>query len=161
RGEAPNIAAASRNRGSMLRSAGTTIRMTNGIAMTAWASGTTHHDVDRSSGALSKVSRNPNPTVTADVPSGSINTVSHDRVARPARTPIPNAASPPTTSATSVATAANNNELRKAAQGETNNVLVDALVPSARYDARLTCPPVSNEWYASKTRGAPRNNVVA
>ena len=40
-----------------------------------------------------------------------------------------------TSSATTVAMAANTSELRNAVHGDTNSVLVDALDPSARYDA--------------------------
>ena len=75
-GGAPSIAAASRRRGSMARSTGLITRMTNGIAIKACAIGTRTHDVRRSSGGLSSAMRNPNPTVTADTPSGSDTTAS-------------------------------------------------------------------------------------
>ena len=75
--------AASRRRGSIDRNAGTTARITNGMATTACASGTSTVLARRSSGQRSSATRKPNPTVTADVPSGSISSVSIARVARP------------------------------------------------------------------------------
>ena len=50
-GEAPSVAAASRRRGSMERSVGSTARTTNGTATTAWAMGMRTHEPRRSSGA--------------------------------------------------------------------------------------------------------------
>ena len=52
-------------------------RTTNGIATTACAIGTSNGEVARPRGACSNASRKPNPTVTAEVPSGSIRNASN------------------------------------------------------------------------------------
>src|SRR5205085_12139223 len=160
-GGAPSTVAASRRRGSMLRRAGTTILTTNGIATIACASGMISAVVERSSGGASNARRNPKPTVTADVPNGSIRSTSIVLVARPGRDAIAVDARPPTTSASAVAIAANTSELRNAVHGETKRVLVDALEPRARYEARLQRPPGCSDREASTARGPPRNSVVA
>src|SRR5205823_3828472 len=114
RGEAPSMLAASRRRGSIERSVGTTARMTNGIAITACASGTRIVFARRSTGQRSSATRKPKPIVTAEVPNGSISSVSIERVARPGRDAIVTDASPPTTTAITAATAAYTSELRRA-----------------------------------------------
>lgn len=76
-GEAPSTAAASRNRPSTARSTGSMVRTTNGTPTSACASGTRIQLLRRSSGGSSSAMRNPNPTVTADTPSGSINSASN------------------------------------------------------------------------------------
>ena len=90
--------ATSRRRGSIERRAGVTIRITNGVATRAWATGTSHHDERKSSGGESNAITNPNPSITADAPSGSRT--------NPSRAPgglraSATAARPPTTSAIS------------------------------------------------------------
>src|SRR5262245_30316315 len=157
-GDAPSIVAASRSRGSMLRNAGTTARTTNGIAITAWATGTRRNDVANVCGACWYATRKPKPIVTADVPSGSIRSVSTVRVARLGRCAIATEARPPTTSAITVAIAANFTEFHTAAHGETKSVEVDALDPRARYAASDHCPPALSERTTSRTSGPPRNS---
>ena len=78
-------------------------RTTNGTPTRACASGTSSQESRRSSGGLSRVIRKPKPTVTAEVPSGSISSASKPRSSRPARRVRAAAASPPTSSATTVA----------------------------------------------------------
>jgi hypothetical protein len=50
--------------------------MTKGNATTAWARGMSHSESRRSRGGSSRAIRNPNPTVTAEVPNGIIKAVS-------------------------------------------------------------------------------------
>ena len=145
----------------MLRSAGTTARITNGIAITACASGTSTASLEKSTGDRSNATRKPNPTVTADVPSGSISSASIVRVARPGRDAITTDASPPITSAITVAIAANTSELRSAVHGETNSVLVDALEPSARYDARSSARRRAAIGPRARAAGRRGTRVVA
>ena len=66
-GDEPSVAAASRRRGSIERSTGSTSRTTSGTATRAWPIGTMIHDPRRSNGAAANVISRPNPTVTADV----------------------------------------------------------------------------------------------
>ena len=83
------------------------------------------------------------------------------RVARPGRDAITTDASPPTTSAITVAIAANSSELRSAVHGETNSVLVDALEPSARYEVEAPVPAdVQRSPDEHEQAGTPRNSVV-
>ena len=94
-GDAPSVAAASCRRGSMPRSTGSTVRTTNGMATSAWPTGTSHHDARQSTGGVSNVMSTPKPIVTADVAIGSISPVSSRRpprraavIASAATTPI-------------------------------------------------------------------------
>ena len=48
-----------------------TMRTTNGAAMSDWATGTSHHEDRKSSGASSNAIRNPKPSITAEAPRGS------------------------------------------------------------------------------------------
>ena len=131
-GDAPSTAAASRRRGSIERNAGTTARITNGIATTDWAMGTRIVLARRSRGQRSSATRKPKPTVTADVPSGSINSVSIARVARPGREAITTDAKPPMNTAIHAASAAKPSEFTSASEAGTKSVSVDALLPRAR-----------------------------
>src|SRR5210317_92591 len=72
-GPAPSTAADSRSFGGMLRRAGSKLRTTKGKATRVWARGTSIGDVRRLSGGLSKARIKPNPRVTAEVDSGSMN----------------------------------------------------------------------------------------
>ena len=54
-------------------------RTTNGTATSAWPSGIMTIDPRRSNGGVSNVISNPNPIVTADVPSGSMRPTSRRR----------------------------------------------------------------------------------
>ena len=76
-------AAASRSRGSIDRSAGATIRTTKGDATSACATGTSQGDERKSSGGSSKAITKPNPSITADAPSGSMTRTSSHAAARP------------------------------------------------------------------------------
>ncbi len=71
-GDAPSSAAASRCRSSIARSVGTTIRTTNGIATSAWTTGTIHGAERKSIGGSSSAITNPKPSITAEAPSGSM-----------------------------------------------------------------------------------------
>ena len=59
------------------------MRTTNGIATSACAIGTSSGDVRRSSGGVSRVIRNPKPSVTALTPSGTLSSPSSRPPARP------------------------------------------------------------------------------
>ena len=87
--------------------------------------------------------------MTADVPSGSINSVSIARVARPGREAITTDAKPPTTTAMHAASAAKPSELTNASDAGTNSVSVDPLLPSARYAASDQLPPTRSDSTAS------------
>ena len=115
-GDAPSVAATSRNAGSIERSAGVTMRTTNGAAMSDWATGTSHHDDRKSSGASSKAIRNPKPSITAEAPRGSSTKPSTTPAGRRASAI---AASPPTTSAIAAATPAKTTENTAASHGST------------------------------------------
>ena len=128
-GDAPSVAAASRRRGSMARSTGVTMRTTNGTATSAWAIGISHDEPRKSNGAWSSAMRKPKPTVTADTPSGSERSVSRPRRRDAASA---NAPHPPTTTASTVAIAANRSELAMASTGGTNSVLPACTSPRAR-----------------------------
>ena len=66
------VAAASRRRGSIDRSTGAMMRTTNGIATSACAIGHEQSATSRrSSGGVSSAMRKPNPSVTAETPSGT------------------------------------------------------------------------------------------
>ena len=115
-GGAPSTAAASRARGLMDLSMGTTVRTTKGMPTTAWAMGTITVEVRRSRGGSSNTSRMPSPTVTADTPSGRVSPASARRPVRPARRRTAmRAADPPTATAMAAAAAANTRELPNAA----------------------------------------------
>jgi len=87
-GLAPRVAAASCRCGSIARRVGRIARTTSGRATIAWAIGISTHDDRRSSGGRLRVIRKPNPTVTAETPSGSMNTESTTRSVRwPTREP--------------------------------------------------------------------------
>ena len=60
-------------------------RTTNGRAMSEWAMGTSRMLVRRSRGGWSSATRNPRPTMTAEVPSGSITRASNPRGSHPRR----------------------------------------------------------------------------
>ena len=81
----------------------------------------------KSTGQRSSATRNPNPIVTAEVPYGSISSVSIDRVARPGRDAIVTDASPPITTAITAATTAYTSEFRSASHAGTNSVSVAPL----------------------------------
>ncbi len=102
--------------GSTERSTPTQVRTTNGTAIRAWPTGTSHHDARQSTGAVSNVISMPNPIVTADVASGSIRPPSSARPARPAPM-IARLASAPITTANAVAQAAFVSELAMASTG--------------------------------------------
>ena len=95
-----------------------TIRTTNGAAMSDWATGTSHHDDRKSSGASSNAIRNPKPSITAEAPSGSSTKPSTTPAGRRARA---TAASPPTASAIAAATPANATENTAACHGSTRS----------------------------------------
>ena len=95
------------SRGSIERSAGVTMRTTNGAATSDCATGTSHQDDLKSSGASSNAIRKPNPSITAEAPSGSSTRPSSAPGGRRASA---TAASPPTTSAIAAATLANATE---------------------------------------------------
>ena len=69
----------------MLRMTGATARTTNGKATREWASGMMSTDVRRSRGGESSAMRKPKPTVTADVPSGSMTSASNVWGSQPRR----------------------------------------------------------------------------
>ena len=81
-GPAPRTAAACRSRSSAARSTGSTIRTTSGMVTIAWAIGISNGDDRRSSGGASSAIRNPKPTVTALIPSGSMTMASRVPTAR-------------------------------------------------------------------------------
>ncbi len=82
-GDAPITAAAPRNDGRMPRSTGSKLRTTNGNATSVCASGKSAGDARKSSGGLSSAMMYPKPSVTADVPSGSMNNGSSMAAHRP------------------------------------------------------------------------------
>ena len=53
--------------------------------MSAWAMGMSRIEVRRSSGGVSSETRKPKPTMTAEVPSGSITSASRPRESQPRR----------------------------------------------------------------------------
>ncbi len=63
---------------------GTVVRTTNGIATTAWATGMSSAEVRRSIGA-SSATRKPKPSVTAEVPRGSMSNASNHWLVLPPR----------------------------------------------------------------------------
>ena len=81
---------------------------------------------------MSNVIRMPKPSVTALVPSGSINPVSSSQAARPPYA-IAAAASPPRTTASTVAIAANRNELASAVSGSTPTRTPGRSSPESRW----------------------------
>ena len=109
--------------GSIERSAGVTIRTTNGAATSDCATGTSHHDERKSIGASSKAIRKPKPSITAEAPSGSSTSPSTTPGGRRARAI---AASPPTASAIAAATPANAIEKTAACQGSTSSAGVSS-----------------------------------
>ena len=136
-GDAPRSAAASRRWGWMERSAGRTLRTTKGSATSVWARTINRGEVRRLSGGSSSATMYPSPSVTAEVPNGSIKTGSSNRLNhRPrgrglrAEEPEPRALSVPALSSTAAAispsttesptvASANPTELRTAATGGT------------------------------------------
>src|SRR4030043_184948 len=79
-GEAPNIDAAWRYRGRILRNAGVRVRTTNGKATSVWANGINIHEARKSSGGSSRATIKPKPRVTALVPRGNIKRESRPRL---------------------------------------------------------------------------------
>ena len=69
----------------MARMTGTTARITKGRAMSEWAMGMSRMEVRRSMGGVSSATRKPKPTMTAEVPSGSMSRASMDRDSQPRR----------------------------------------------------------------------------
>jgi hypothetical protein len=102
--------------GSTDRSTPTQVRTTNGTAISACPTGTSHHEARQSTGSVSKVISMPKPIVTAEVASGSISPPSSARPARPAAT-MARLASAPMTTANEVAQAAFVNEFAIASTG--------------------------------------------
>src|SRR5690606_10602725 len=115
-GDAPSTAAASRMSGSIDRRVGTVVRTMNGTATRAWAMGMSHA-LARMSKGQSRATMKPKPTVTAEVPRGSISTTSNHRESRLPRRVITVAASRPTTAARTMATAAYLREFPAASMG--------------------------------------------
>ena len=76
------------------------MRTTKGAATSDWATGTSHQEERKSSGAVSKAIRNPKPSITAEAPSGSRTNPS---TAPAGRLASATAARPPTASAISAA----------------------------------------------------------
>src|SRR3990172_5122761 len=72
-GEAPSTAAACRRLTGIERSAGSKARTTKGSATSECASGINSGSEPESKGGRLNTTMNPNPSVTAEVPSGSIN----------------------------------------------------------------------------------------
>ena len=79
-GEAPITVAACLILGRMLRKAGVRLRTTKGKATRVWAIGIKSGEARKSKGGLSSAMINPNPSVTADVPNGSIRIGSKKRL---------------------------------------------------------------------------------
>ena len=121
-GDDPSVAATSRSRGSMARSTGSTVRTTSGTATSACPIGTMIQLPRRSTGRTAKVTSRPKPSVTALVPSGSIDAASSTGPPRRAYA-IAQAARPPTTTAMSVATTAYDSEVRSGSHSGTSRVL--------------------------------------
>ncbi len=117
------MAAASRRRGSMLRSTGVIVRTTNGIATSAWAIG--HEPRATSQVERRLVERDEEPEADGDGRDAE-----REQTARCRATARPSARSgrerpppPPTTTASTVATAANCSEFATASMGGTKSVL--------------------------------------
>ena len=155
-GEAPRVAAASVIVGSTERSTPTQVRTTNGTAISAWPTGTNHHDARQSTGPVSNVISIPNPIVTAEVASGNISPPSSARPARPAAT-IPRLASAPMTTAIDVAHAALTSELAMASMGSTPTRMPGRI--SAR--PRLVHAAVDHPVGVAKERTTSATNGVA
>ena len=121
-GRAPSVAAASLSVCWTLPSVGVVVRTTNGMATSAWAIGMRMSDARRSMGQSSAM-RNPNPIVTAEVPSGNIRNTSSDVETRREVYASAALASTPITRAMSPAIAANSKELAMAVSGSVNAAL--------------------------------------
>src|SRR5687768_12427683 len=132
RGDAPRTAAASCRRRSIERMTGTTARTTNGNAMTAWAIGMSNTEVRRSTGSVPNDTSRPKPTMTADVPSGSVRRASSAWLNGPRPVAIACAASRPRVTLMMVATAPNTSELRNASTTGTNSAPEGAELMSVR-----------------------------
>ncbi len=130
-GPAPSDAAAWRWRSSTPLSTGTRVRTTSGSATRAWAIGTSSGD------EVSRVSRKPKPSVTADTPSGSMKNAS--RVPRSRRSALPSerrltttAISPPSSSDIQVASTAVRRLVTSASVAGTSSALPSPTVVSLR-----------------------------
>ncbi len=156
-GEAPNVAAASRRRGSIDRSTGVMVRTTKGSATTAWATGTSHGLARRSTGS-SRASRKPKPTVTADVPSGRSSKASRAPAARLVARARAAAAHPPSATAMTVATRANRSEFATASVGATKSPAPGSA--SARQADRPKPSPVRKERSTSTTSGVTSRTAI-
>ena len=154
-GEAPSVDAASRRRGSMARSVGRTARTTKGTATTAWAMGMRTHEPLRSSGRWSMVMSRPKPTVTADVPSGSMSPASRSEPTR-REAAMATAALPPTTTATTVASTAKRSEVPTAASGSATGRLAGprpGAAPRPRHADKPRPSPPRSEPATRRPRG--------
>ena len=125
-------------------------RTTNGIATSACATGTIAGDERRSSGGSSNARRNPNPSIAAEAPSGSITSASSPPRPRATTT----AAGIPTASAIAVATEPKTSELTIACHGATSSAGVS--VASERKCAKPWPSPTRSERRTSASGGSAR-----